>query len=170
MPSLALWAWIVFFLLNEGKEFRVHVLWSYGKCQQSISFWKWYSHMLSFQRIVYLWVCAILLLNTVLRMTDYKQLKLFPLFSDPLLFSSFSSEIVHSALLLFTDQAKCRWIKRLTQESKTFRRKINQMFKLIANETMWSPWVIYKGKKKKKQDREPWITLTAIFLNPKYFL
>lgn len=57
---------------------------------------------------------------------DYKQLKWFPLFpwfSGPLLFSSFSFEIVQSALLLFTDQAKYRWIKKVNTEKQNIYKK-----------------------------------------------
>lgn len=100
---------------------------------------------------------------------DCKELKLFPLFSwfsGPFLYSSFSFEVVQSALLLFTDQAKYRGIKRLTQKSKTFGRKIDETFKFIAKATTWSPWVIWIGKRKEKKNN----THKYNIFKPKYFL
>lgn len=82
---------------------------------------KWYSHMLSLQRTTYF---EFVLFDYFTN--DYEQLKLFTLFSwlsGLLLLSLLSFEVVQSALLLFTDQAKYRWIKRLKQRRKTFRRK-----------------------------------------------
>ena len=87
------------------------------------------------------------LLNIVLKMTTVKRFSFISLiFRSAFIFLIFLS----GSTLLFTDQAKYIWLKRLTQTSKTFIRKIDQTFKLMAKETMWSPWFIYKGKKDKK--------------------
>ena len=50
-----------------------------------------------------------------------------------ILFSSFSFEIVQSALLLFTDQAKYRWIKKVNTEINKINRKIRITTDLICS-------------------------------------
>lgn len=171
MWPLPLLAWIsLFFFSYKVKENNLDYIFSKAITNVNDPLalqCKWYSHMLSLQRTAYF---EFVLFDYFTN--DYEQLKLFPLFSwfsGLLLLSLLSFEVVQSALSLFTDQAKYRWIKRLKKKRKTFRRKKDQIFQHLAKKTTWSPWVIYKEKKKKnKIEYHGWQNCNN--LKPKGFL